>query len=177
MVRCFHDTGCPMKNDSTLDDNHFGSDRYFYKRFSVNGDSDSLLWECYAARSDIAVFWSGVVSKLSQFFKKYHVFLTALYGVIYSHQSGRCRCLSLIFFSSNGLSKVSMMPYHQNFSGICPHKTEIKWSANAMKQGLSMCFFIMSCYGPLKTESQKSTFQSSFFVENSVILWRTKYSR
>ena len=70
-----------------------------------------------------------------------------------------------------------MIPWHQNFSGICPYKTEIKESANAMKQALSMCFLIMTWYGPLKTESQKPTFQSKFFFENSVILSWTKYYR
>ena len=32
-----------------------------------------------------------------------------------------------------------------------------------MKHTLSMCFLIMTCYGPLKTESQKSTFQKQTF--------------
>ena len=46
---------------------------------------------------------------------------------------------------------------------ICPYKTEIKGSVNALKHALTTRFSIMTRYGVLKTESRKTTFQSEEF--------------
>ena len=58
-----------------------------------------------------------------------------------------------------------MMPDHQKFSGICPYKTKIKGSANAMKQALSMCFSLWPVMVQWEPKVKNQPFKTIFFLK------------
>ena len=66
-------TGCPIKNNSSLKPCHFGSDQFFFKRFSLYESLTVILHACHSAKLETFRICSHIAAKLSHFLKKYHL--------------------------------------------------------------------------------------------------------
>ena len=66
-------TGCPIKNNSSLKPCHFGSDQFFFKRFSLYESLTVILYACHSAKLETFRICLHIVAKLGHFLKKYHL--------------------------------------------------------------------------------------------------------